>query len=69
MLTSVLATFGPNRIPDTHSSHGTLIELLWTITPALVLLAIALPSFRLLYLMDEIVFPGLTLKVVGHQWF
>ena len=67
MLTSVLATFGPNRIADTHSSHGTLIELLWTITPALVLLAIALPSFRLLYLMDEIVFPGLTLKVVGQS--
>ncbi len=52
MLSSVLLTFGPNRIPDTHSSHGTLIELVWTVTPALVLLAIALPSFRLLYLMD-----------------
>ena len=69
MLSSVMLTFGPNRIPDTHSSHGTLIELVWTITPALVLLAIALPSFRLLYLMDEIVLPGLTLKVVGHQWY
>ena len=69
MLTSVLVTFGPNRISDTHSSHGTIIELAWTIAPAFVLLAIALPSFRLLYLMDEIVFPGLTLKVVGHQWY
>lgn len=69
MLTSVLTTYGPNRIANTHSTHGTLIELVWTITPALVLLAIALPSFRLLYLMDEIVLPGLTLKVVGHQWY
>ena len=69
MLSSVLFTFGPNRIPDTNSTHGTVIELAWTITPALVLLAIALPSFRLLYLMDEIVLPGLTLKVVGHQWY
>jgi len=69
MLFSVLSSFGPNRIPNTHSTHGTVIELVWTIVPALVLLAIALPSFRLLYLMDEIVLPGLTIKVVGHQWY
>lgn len=52
VLTSVFSTFGPNKITNTHSSHGTVIELLWTISPALVLLAIAFPSFRLLYLMD-----------------
>ena len=69
MLTSVLVSFGSNSIPHTHSTHGTVIELIWTITPALVLLAIALPSFRLLYLMDEVVLPGLTIKVLGNQWF
>lgn len=49
--------------------HGTTIEILWTITPALILLFIALPSFALLYSMDEIIDPILTLKVIGHQWY
>ncbi len=45
------------------------IELIWTITPALILIAIAFPSFKLLYLMDEVLSPTLTIKVVGHQWY
>lgn len=69
MLSSTILTFGSKRITHLHSTHGTVIELLWTITPALVLLAIALPSFRLLYLLDEVVLPGLTIKAVGHQWY
>jgi len=47
----------------------TLIELIWTITPALILIAIAFPSFRLLYLLDEVISPTITIKVVGHQWY
>ena len=47
----------------------TVLELVWTITPALVLIAIAFPSFRLLYIMDEVISPTLTIKVVGHQWY
>ena len=43
----------------------TLIELIWTITPALILIAIAFPSFRLLYLLDEVISPTVTIKVVG----
>ena len=43
----------------------TLIELIWTITPALILIAIAFPSFRLLYLLDEFISPTITIKVVG----
>ncbi|NP_696983.1 cytochrome c oxidase subunit 2 (mitochondrion) [Monosiga brevicollis] len=49
--------------------HGTLIELIWTVTPALVLVGIAFPSFKLLYLMDEVIDPAITIKVVGHQWY
>nr|APU89518.1 cytochrome oxidase subunit 2 [Oniscus asellus] len=45
------------------------IELIWTILPALVLLFIAFPSLRLLYLLDEISSPEVTVKVVGHQWY
>ena len=46
-----------------------VIEFVWTIIPALILLAIAGPSFELLYIMDEVLSPTLTIKVVGHQWY
>lgn len=45
------------------------IEIVWTVLPAMILLFIALPSLRLLYLLDEVRTPNLTLKVVGHQWY
>jgi cytochrome c oxidase subunit 1 len=50
-------------------NHGTTIEIIWTILPAVVLLLIAVPSFALLYAMDEIIDPVLTIKVIGHQWY
>jgi len=49
--------------------HGTFIEIIWTLTPTIILLAISLPSFALLYSMDEVIDPSLTLKVIGHQWY
>nr|ABW71590.1 cytochrome oxidase subunit II [Acridotheres fuscus]ACD75282.1 cytochrome oxidase subunit II [Acridotheres fuscus]ACD75287.1 cytochrome oxidase subunit II [Acridotheres melanopterus]ACD75288.1 cytochrome oxidase subunit II [Acridotheres tristis] len=45
------------------------IELVWTILPAAVLIMLALPSLRILYMMDEINEPDLTLKAIGHQWY
>ena len=50
-------------------SHGTLIEVVWTVTPAIILLIIAVPSFSLLYAMDEIISPAITIKTLGHQWY
>lgn len=58
-----------NPISHKYSNHGTLIELVWTITPALILIAIAFPSFKLLYLMDDVISPAMTIKAVGHQWY
>lgn len=52
-----------------YLNHGTILELIWTITPALVLVAIAFPSFKLLYTLDEVIAPSLTVKVTGNQWF
>jgi cytochrome c oxidase subunit 2 len=49
--------------------HGTTIEIIWTITPAIILMIIAIPSFSLLYSVDEIINPSITLKVIGHQWY
>nr|YP_008965281.1 cytochrome c oxidase subunit II [Marphysa sanguinea]AHC01832.1 cytochrome c oxidase subunit II [Marphysa sanguinea] len=55
------------------SSRNTLeaqqIETIWTILPALILIFLAIPSLRLLYLMDEVSNPSITLKTVGHQWY
>lgn len=48
---------------------GQLIEIIWTVVPALILIVLALPSLRLLYLIDESAEPRLTLKAVGHQWY
>nr|YP_010515275.1 cytochrome c oxidase subunit II [Emerita talpoida]UXL87261.1 cytochrome c oxidase subunit 2 [Emerita talpoida] len=45
------------------------IEIIWTILPAFILVFIALPSIRLLYLLDEINNPSVTLKTIGHQWY
>nr|YP_009364587.2 cytochrome c oxidase subunit II [Bathylychnops exilis] len=45
------------------------IEIIWTILPAVILILIALPSLRILYLMDEINDPHLTIKAMGHQWY
>nr|YP_009232564.1 cytochrome c oxidase subunit II [Ninox scutulata]AMA34365.1 cytochrome c oxidase subunit II [Ninox scutulata] len=45
------------------------IELIWTILPAIVLILLALPSLQILYMMDEINEPDLTIKAIGHQWY
>ena len=49
--------------------EGQIIETIWTIAPAIILVFIAIPSLRLLYLIDEIHNPVITLKTVGHQWY
>ena len=71
MLTSVIVNFSNNKTGIVHkyANHGTAIELIWTITPALILVAIAFPSFQLLYMIDEVISPSITVKVSGHQWF
>lgn len=50
-------------------NHDPLIETVWTVAPAFILVAIAMPSFSLLYSMDEVMDPSLTVKIVGHQWY
>ncbi len=50
-------------------SHNTTLEIVWTIFPIAILILIAIPSFALLYTMEEIIEPGVTLRVIGHQWW
>nr|NP_150334.1 cytochrome c oxidase subunit 2 [Rhizophydium sp. 136]AAK84264.1 cytochrome c oxidase subunit 2 [Rhizophydium sp. 136] len=65
LLTSAL--LNPDHLFNLH--HGNLIELIWTITPAAILWMIGLPSLKLLYLMDEILSPEITVKAIGNQWY
>nr|UPX88371.1 cytochrome c oxidase subunit II [Leptogaster cylindrica] len=58
-----------NKFTNRFLLHGQTIEIIWTILPAVILLFIAFPSLRLLYLLDEVNEPMLTLKTVGHQWY
>nr|UFK62170.1 cytochrome c oxidase subunit II [Habroscelimorpha dorsalis dorsalis] len=58
-----------NKYINRYLLEGQLIEIIWTILPAVTLVFIALPSLRLLYLLDEICNPMLTLKSIGHQWY
>jgi cytochrome c oxidase subunit 2 len=53
----------------TRTSHNTLLEIAWTAIPVLILVVIAIPSFKLLYLGDRTPNPEMTLKVTGHQWY
>src|SRR5690348_725099 len=57
-----------NPVPS-KVTHNTLLEVAWTGIPVLILIVIAIPSFRLLYNQLEIPKPDLTLKVIGHQWY
>nr|QKE61476.1 cytochrome oxidase subunit II [Dipseliopoda sp. AJB-2020]QKE61477.1 cytochrome oxidase subunit II [Dipseliopoda sp. AJB-2020]QKE61478.1 cytochrome oxidase subunit II [Dipseliopoda sp. AJB-2020]QKE61480.1 cytochrome oxidase subunit II [Dipseliopoda sp. AJB-2020]QKE61483.1 cytochrome oxidase subunit II [Dipseliopoda sp. AJB-2020] len=58
-----------NKFNNRLLLHGQLIESIWTIIPSIILLFIAMPSLRLLYLLDEIINPSITLKAIGNQWY
>nr|YP_009487747.1 cytochrome c oxidase subunit II [Anopheles albertoi]YP_009487799.1 cytochrome c oxidase subunit II [Anopheles strodei]YP_009487890.1 cytochrome c oxidase subunit II [Anopheles rondoni]AWB98695.1 cytochrome c oxidase subunit 2 [Anopheles aff. arthuri D PGF-2018]AWB98591.1 cytochrome c oxidase subunit 2 [Anopheles albertoi]AWB98604.1 cytochrome c oxidase subunit 2 [Anopheles albertoi]AWB98682.1 cytochrome c oxidase subunit 2 [Anopheles strodei]AWB99098.1 cytochrome c oxidase subunit 2 [Anop len=58
-----------NKFTNRYLLHGQTIEIIWTVLPAIILMFIAFPSLRLLYLMDEINTPSITLKSIGHQWY
>jgi cytochrome c oxidase subunit 2 len=57
------------QIYSSGINHHTPIEIAWTITPAFILMLIAVPSFALLYSIEEFVEPSLTVKCTGHQWY
>nr|YP_009255951.1 cytochrome c oxidase subunit II [Mierspenaeopsis hardwickii]ANF05008.1 cytochrome c oxidase subunit II [Mierspenaeopsis hardwickii] len=65
----MMATLFSNTFTNRFLLEGQTIEIIWTILPALILIFIALPSLRLLYLLDEVNNPSITLKTIGHQWY
>jgi cytochrome c oxidase subunit 2 len=70
LLVYVMWRFNQQRNPvPSRTSHNTVIEMLWTVVPVLILVIIAIPSFKLMYYMDRVPNPEMTIKVTGHQWY
>jgi len=70
LLAWVLYRYHEQRNPvPSRVSHHTWLEIAWTVIPVLILVLMAIPSFRLLYYEDHAVDPFMTVKVTGHQWF
>jgi cytochrome c oxidase subunit 2 len=70
LLLYVMFRFNQKRNPvATRTSHNTALEVAWTLLPVLILVVIAIPSFRLVYYEDRAENPDMTIKVTGHQWY
>nr|YP_009488381.1 cytochrome c oxidase subunit II [Trachypeplus jacobsoni]AWD31640.1 cytochrome c oxidase subunit II [Trachypeplus jacobsoni] len=69
MVSYIMVSTMMNKIINRSLLESQKIELIWTIMPAVTLIFIALPSLRILYLMDEVNEPLVTIKSVGHQWY
>nr|YP_010364878.1 cytochrome c oxidase subunit II [Rhacophorus chenfui]QTV20826.1 cytochrome c oxidase subunit II [Rhacophorus chenfui] len=65
----IISSLMSTKLSSTNMMDAQEIEMVWTIMPAIILIVIALPSLRILYLMDEINNPDITIKTVGHQWY
>ena len=70
LLGYVMVRFHHTRHPlPTRTSHNPVIEILWTVVPVLILVLIAIPSFKLMYYMDRTPNADMTIKVTAHQWY
>lgn len=70
LLIIVVLRFNVRRNPEpTKTTHNTTLEVLWTVLPIIILVVIAIPSFKLLYLQYAYPKPDLTIKAVGNTWF
>nr|QEH58852.1 cytochrome c oxidase subunit II [Caroperla siveci] len=69
LVSYLMATLLFNTSIHRYLLDGQTIEVIWTVLPAITLIFIALPSLRLLYLLDEVSNPSITLKTIGHQWY
>nr|AKI84630.1 cytochrome c oxidase subunit II [Crocidura beatus]AKI84838.1 cytochrome c oxidase subunit II [Crocidura beatus]AKI84851.1 cytochrome c oxidase subunit II [Crocidura beatus] len=65
----IISAMLTTKLTHTSTMDAQAVETIWTILPAIILVLIALPSLRILYMMDEINNPTLTIKTVGHQWY
>jgi len=70
LMAYIFIRFNRKRNPTPKKfSHNSLIEVIWTVVPVIILVAIAVPSLRLLFYMDRTDDPEMTIKAIGHQWY
>jgi cytochrome c oxidase subunit 2 len=70
LMAYIVFRFNRKRNPTPSKvSHNSLIEVIWTVVPVIILVAIAVPSLRLLFYMDRTDEPEMTIKAIGHQWY
>jgi cytochrome c oxidase subunit 2 len=70
LLLVIIVRFNARANPTpTRTTHNTVLEVLWTIVPVIILACIAVPSFRLLFIQLDVPKPDLTIKATGKQWF
>jgi cytochrome c oxidase subunit II len=70
LLLYVIVRYNARRHPaPSQTSHNAVIEILWTVVPVLILVIIAIPSFKLMYFMDRVPKESMTINVTGHQWY
>nr|YP_010703192.1 cytochrome c oxidase subunit II [Chlorogomphus shanicus]WCO11394.1 cytochrome c oxidase subunit 2 [Chlorogomphus shanicus] len=69
MVAYIMVAMSWNKNINRNLLDGQKIETAWTVLPVFVLIIIAMPSLRLLYLLDEVSEPSVTLKTIGHQWY
>jgi cytochrome c oxidase subunit 2 len=71
LLFECFSKYGEKNNPNTADTftHSDILEVVWTLIPGVILLIVAVPSFALLYSMDEMIDPALTMKIIGHQWY
>lgn len=70
LLIWVMLRYNAKRNPvPSLTSHNPILEVAWTVIPVLILVVMAIPSFRLIYYQDRTPDPDMTIKVTGHQWY
>nr|YP_010936692.1 cytochrome c oxidase subunit II [Apanteles gelechiidivoris]WKW91662.1 cytochrome c oxidase subunit 2 [Apanteles gelechiidivoris]WLN31480.1 cytochrome c oxidase subunit 2 [Apanteles gelechiidivoris] len=65
----IMVWFFLNNLFNKNILHNQLIEIIWTIIPMIILIFMALPSLHILYMLEDILNPFMTIKILGHQWY
>nr|YP_010126138.1 cytochrome c oxidase subunit II [Lycorma meliae]QPN53391.1 cytochrome c oxidase subunit II [Lycorma meliae] len=68
-VTIMMATMTKNKLSNNMLTENQMMETIWTTMPAIILIFIAIPSIKTLYLMEEVIKPSITIKTIGHQWY
>nr|WNV65524.1 cytochrome c oxidase subunit II [Cyanopterus ninghais] len=65
----MILMFMKNDFVNKMILHNQMIEIIWTLIPMVILMFMVLPSLKILYLIEEVINPYMTLKILGHQWY